>query len=303
MELDLQELKGQARDSMSQASPGFRTVTLVYILMTTGVSILLSLIPLPVSSQNEMGTGTIFINILYSLYAAVAGFGFTLWALWITRRLSPGLSALMQGFSVAGRVIWMKLMIYLRLVCFVMMFTIAISFGLMVLTPLFLLLARYPLVMLAVVYCLLFGGMWLFSLRYALAPYLLADHPDDGPIIPIRRSVALMRGWKRELFRLELSFLGWHLAVLVLTLLVQGGALWYFGVLDLAMPATMEAAAEMTVYCAAAIAHPLTVLATTVVTLPVLLWVKPYREVARAAFYDARLLVPQYPDRPMMPPV
>ena len=31
-----------------------------------------------------------------------------------------------------------------------------------------------------------------------MAPYLLADRPDDGPTAPIYRSVALMRGWKME---------------------------------------------------------------------------------------------------------
>ena len=33
--------------------------------------------------------------------------------------------------------------------------------------------------------------------------------PDDGPAAPIFRSAALMRGWKWDLFKLELSFLGW----------------------------------------------------------------------------------------------
>lgn len=301
MEIDLMELKSQARASMAQTDPGFRTVTLVYILMTTGVAFLLSMIPFPVDRNTGMSFASLFVTILYNLYAAVVGFGFTLWGLWTVRRLNPGMSSLTQGFSVSGRVIWMKLMIFLRLMCFFMVLTFGLSFLMVLAIPV--MLAQAPLLSLGLVYGILFAALWGFSLRYALAPYLLADHPDDGPVAPIRRSVVLMQGWKWELFRLELSFLGWHLLILALRLLVWGLALWQFGVLDMGAPATVEEVSRLAVYCASAIQHPLTVLASTVVTLPVLLWLMPYLETTRAGFYDARLQVPQYPERPMMPPV
>ena len=41
-----------------------------------------------------------------------------------------------------------------------------------------------------------------------MAPYLLLDRPELGPGAAVRDSVVLMKGWKWELFKLDLSFLG-----------------------------------------------------------------------------------------------
>ena len=114
MGIDRKTLKRQAREAMGLPRPGFRTVTLVYILMTSGVSILFSLIPLPAGSDYAPGTATIFLSLFLFLYDTVVDFGYTLWALWANRRLNPGPGALLQGFSVAGRVILMRLLILLR---------------------------------------------------------------------------------------------------------------------------------------------------------------------------------------------
>ena len=45
--------------------------------------------------------------------------------------------------------------------------------------------------------------------RYALAPYLMAEHPEMGVMEAISQSKALMRGNKWRLFCLQLSFIGW----------------------------------------------------------------------------------------------
>ena len=73
------------------------------------------------------------------------------------------------------------------------------------------------------------GSVSYTHLRYALTYYLLADHPDHGAAAAVRRSVELTRGWKWELFKLDLSFLGWELLDLLLytlalvLVLAQGG--------------------------------------------------------------------------------
>lgn len=79
----------------------------------------------------------------------------------------------------------------------------------------------------------LIAGIMIFSywvsLRYALAYYLLADHPDYGAFAAVRRSVELTRGWKWEMFKLAFSFIGWELldlllySLALLLVLVQGG--------------------------------------------------------------------------------
>ncbi len=71
--------------------------------------------------------------------------------------------------------------------------------------------------------------------RYRLATYVMADAPETGVNVAIRRSREIMKGRKMELFSLELSYVGWHLAVnlaqmLLLTMLgsVLGMALGMF---------------------------------------------------------------------------
>ncbi len=47
------------------------------------------------------------------------------------------------------------------------------------------------------------------SYRYAMAPFIQADHPEYTPMESINASKELMYGHKFELFCLQLSFIGW----------------------------------------------------------------------------------------------
>ena len=47
------------------------------------------------------------------------------------------------------------------------------------------------------------------TLRYAMAPYILAEHPEMTPMQALDHSKYLMDGKKLDLFLLELSFIGW----------------------------------------------------------------------------------------------
>ena len=47
--------------------------------------------------------------------------------------------------------------------------------------------------------------------RYAMVPYLMAEHPDMSVSQAFERSKAMMNGHKGELFLLHLSFIGWWL--------------------------------------------------------------------------------------------
>lgn len=49
--------------------------------------------------------------------------------------------------------------------------------------------------------------------RYALTPYLLAEHPEMGVLDAIRESGRLMKGNKWRMFCLDFSFIGWALLV------------------------------------------------------------------------------------------
>ena len=302
MEIDRRALKRQARERMALTDPKFWVVALAYIAMTTGVAWLFSLVPTPGTGSSPVpfiDTVQIFLQLLLILYQTVVQFGLCLWALWTWRQLDPGVSSLMQGFSVAGRVLLMELSILFRTLGWYFPVALALSVPFtMVLVGVGDYGTRWIFVLLFVI-CL-FIALYAISLRYALAPYLLADRPDDGFSIPILRSVELMRGWKMELFKLELSFIGWELINLALSSSVLLLCLSRAGLLTpeaILMETWLDQLTDV-IYSAP------TVILRTLVTVPVSLWLIPYRSVSEAGFYDARLMTAQ--DRlqlPEMPPL
>ena len=56
MEIDRKELKRQARERMGLTDPKFWVVALAYLAMTTGVSWVISLIPLPAGDASIIGS-------------------------------------------------------------------------------------------------------------------------------------------------------------------------------------------------------------------------------------------------------
>ncbi|MBQ6893533.1 MAG: DUF975 family protein [Clostridia bacterium] len=50
---------------------------------------------------------------------------------------------------------------------------------------------------------------------YSMAPYILAENPEMGPLDAIRKSKEMMDGHKGDLFGLHISFIGWFLLTIV----------------------------------------------------------------------------------------
>jgi uncharacterized membrane protein len=78
----------------------------------------------------------------------------------------------------------------------------------------------------------LLTGLWMLllivpgivkALAYSMAFYIMRDNPDIEPLDAIDKSQVMMKGHKRQLLLLELSFIGWCFLVL-LTLGI--GLLW-----------------------------------------------------------------------------
>ena len=285
MEIDRRELKRQAREAMGLPRPSFRVVALLYILMTTGVNLGVYLITdLTIDPASGFSQTGFFLSQLTLLYRLVAGFGFQLWCLWAFRRQEPGAGSLLQGFSIWGRVLWMYLLIALRV--YLILFAVLAAAALLI-PPVGVLFAAYPQTAgrLLGMSQILQPWIWAVMLRYSLAPYLLADRPEDGASAAVRRSVAMMRGFKWELAKLELSFLGWELLTVLLSELVTGALLVRAGLLPLLHAGDLEGC--MALAAAVSGSTPAYFL-VSLVTLPVSLWLLPYRGVARAGFYTAR---------------
>ena len=310
MEIDRKELKSRAREAMSLTRPKFWVVSLTYLLLTVGASLVVGLLPF------EGPLSALFLTLFLLMFRLVVDFGMDLWSLWTSRRLDPGLDSLIQGFSVAGRVVMLNIGIYARVFCWTWLAVMAIAMLLPVslLTGSMTVAAVVSLLTLVLVYV----AVWAITYRYSLAPYLLADRPDDGSGPAIRRSVELMRGWKFELFKLEFSFLGWYVLQYLLSGLALLALLWHGGFLTLIAdlsPADLSALvsgyishsqgvavntldllphlADALILFTDTLGSTAASLVTQLVTLPVLVYLTPYLSVARAEFYNARLLLQQ----------
>lgn len=285
MKIDRRALKARAREAMRRTSPSFWAVALLYLLLTTGVQSALSLL----ASVLPGGSSWVFLNVLFFLYSMVLQFGLRLWSLWAWRGLDPGAGSLIQGFSIPGRVVVMELLILLRILGWTIGFAILLS-------PFLMLLTASP-----VLYWIALGAisvlLMIVMLRYSMAPYLLADRPDDGASLAIRRSVAMMHRRAWELFKLQLSFLGWQLINWALStgvflfLCAQAGLFQ--------APAGME---SLLLYqsVSGSLAN---VALSGLVTLPLSLWLLPYQEVAQAGFYEEVRQTGPAPGAPEMPPL
>ena len=269
MEIDRKQIKQQARESMLLAKPSFWVVTLVYMLMTTGVSII---------ADFSDGTLGLFLTIAITMYSWVVGFSYRLWAIWTVRRLEPGLGSLMEGFSVAGRVIMLESSILVRTLGWT--FMMAIPAGFLLVFSMTTNLLGYFLVI-----GLLSIAVSIITLRYSMAAYVLADYPDLGPSYALHQSVQLTRGWIGELVKLHLSFIGWYILSTVLSFAGMVVGALVSGGITVAALLTPDGFAQLPTVLSAGIPS----LLGTLLALPVTLYLTPYIEVTMAQFYDARI--------------
>ena len=234
------EAKMRAKFSMRGAYPHPMLVSLVFFLMTSGVTLVVELLvrnPFTMFYQDFLlyvsagydpvevlqylnfsgagGTLYIFLTILLSLYSTVVGAGYYSYSLRLARNEQPGYRNLLDGFYMVGRVILMYILQYIFVFLWTLLgmipYTVVLILGAVLLSP--------GLIVLAIV--LLVAGMIFgvaMSYRYRLAIYFLLDNPGMGPLASITASKNAMKGWKWSLFVLDLSFLGW----LILSLFTFG---------------------------------------------------------------------------------
>lgn len=292
MEIDRTALKQQAREAMRLPQPSFWKVTLVFLLLSSGVNWLSDLLAASLSAGTGLQTPALFLSILFALYSAIISFGYQLWCLWTYRRQNPGLGALFQGFSIAGRVLWMQIIIMVQ--------TFLFCIPLVLLSTLFLFGNSYPIFAMLVAVPIVVAAMIAFTYRFALAPYVLADNPDAGASLAIRRSAELMRGWKWELVKLYLSFWGWYALI----------ALIYALVFLICSSIHVAAGIDLSGGVMGAVGgvyasqnDPIVYGITALLSLPLSLWLQPYLGVTLAGFYDNRIRLAQQQAADEMPPV
>ena len=226
------EAKMQAKASMRQTSPSPILVTLVYLLLTAGLVWLLNLVlfdPVSIVMDDllagytleeslsyliwEYGTGLTAVGVvqlLIAIYRTIMGFGYRSYALRLARNERPSFSNLFDGFAKFLRVLWMNILIgiftSLWTFIFVVPAVILVVVAVVIQENPYFVLGVYSLAVIAAV-----AAMLIVRLRYRLAEYFLLDDPSCTAREAIRRSKRAMKGWKMELFILDLSFIGWEL--------------------------------------------------------------------------------------------
>lgn len=298
MPINRRTLKSQARDALRSAAPSAVLMTLVYFLLTTGVSRAAGLfVDNPFLRYAELvnqgidpsraigvalaGAGMLglFLTILLSIYNMVVDFGYLCWCL-NTSRSQPGeLGDLIGGFSMPGRVILLQLVLAAYyLLWYFAIFIPALLLGLIAMM-------FDPFLGTFMLAGVLMGALALYVwriLRYSLAPLCLADDPEAGVGAAIRRSRALMEGNCGSYLLLRLSFFGWYLLLALIDLaaagivlaVVGGPALWA-GLMG----------GEFTQLRAILYGGVMSAV-LNVVEIPLMLWLYPYISVTKSRFYS-----------------
>lgn len=294
---DRPALKAEARRAMRTMRPRPMLVTLLYLFLTTGLNALVGIrvsdpITLfmqltdqgltPVNAMlvmlSDIGPVGLFLHLLVALFGTVLSFGYSRWALTVSRGEKAAVSDLVHGFSMVGKVLGLSILLLLCELMLSIFFAMAAQL-------IMLLFFRIPVLNMLALFVLSFAAALipqLIMLRYTMSAYCLLDDPQSGAFQAMRRSRHLMRGHIGDLLLLYLSFAGWLLLAVALALAAT---------LCTAIPigyalSTPDAGTTAFIYC---------IIPTAVSLLSLLLlalWVVPYFTITQCKFYD-RLPRPQ----------
>ena len=198
--LDRPYLKQQAKGLLQVSKPSALLVGGVYVALGAVVSFLSSRLigvsyevmeralrfysagqyeyALSVLTAAQPSASSWLINLALELVMLIVGVGFTIFILNTVRGTGPALGNLLDGFGFPFRI----LLLHLVMGVFVALWSLL----------------------------LVIPGI-IASYRYSMAVYVLIDHPDYGVMECIRESKRITDGHKKELFLLDVSFLGWLL--------------------------------------------------------------------------------------------
>lgn len=202
MTLDRPALKLRAKEIIRDSKPSAIAVGVVYLILCIVINMLSArLMGLNISTSEMQNYMTYFsqgnydaalqyiermqppagshaIDLLLSIVRSVAEAGFIIFLLNTIRSAQPCFGNLLDGFGFVFRIIVLNFLIALFVALWSML--------------------------------LIVPGI-VAAYRYSQAIYILVDDPTKSPMQCIRESKHMMVGHKFELFKLNLSFLGWHL--------------------------------------------------------------------------------------------
>ncbi len=294
MKIDRKTLKSSARLALRrQTGQSPWQVTALYLLLTGGSALALGLVSEnPVNRLVQMlrqsvaperalaltvaavGTVGLFANILLMVVRLVIDIGYASWGLRVNRGEKTSAAALLDGFSMVGRVLLLNVSVAVLSLCwyvviFLPLISLAVSAAFLpgggVLVPL-----------------LITAGFVVFGLcvlRYAMAEFCLLDEPEKGVLFALRASRLLMRGRSVEYAMLILSFFGWYLLGFTASWVVESAAIVALGGMSAVLSGNVQQVLQLS-------SHPVVVFAAALAGWLVSLWLQPYLTVTQAGYYD-----------------
>jgi len=181
--IDRAALKARAKELMRSAKVSAVKMSFLYfgiVFLMALALIIVALVNAFGHRSNAMVLPLLFLVILIVLVDVVLSAGYTCYCLGVWRGEEMPYSSLFDGFSFAGKVIGLQLVMALFIYLWSLLFVIP---GIV---------AMY---------------------RYSFAMYNLCLNPKLGIMEALELSKQQTRGYKMQLFVLELSFIGWALLV------------------------------------------------------------------------------------------
>ena len=201
LQIDRAETKRRAKEVMRGAKPSIIVASLIYVVLAivigalslrlTGVSseTLSKMMELSgngnaeaalnLMSRSMPDTGPAIIDLLLRVALRVVEIGFVMFVMNTVRQTGADLGNLLDGFGILPRLLLLLLLEYIIISLLSLLFLIP--------------------------------GV-IASYQYRFAVYLLLDHPEMSPVDCLRESRYMTKGYKMQLFTLDLSFILWILA-------------------------------------------------------------------------------------------
>ena len=219
MRIDRRQLKQEARVAMGSARPKPYWVCLVYMVIIVLLEILSSSINGTIDAYKQMIMGARMgvltyveptpmggmtgwiLDVALQIMGAVIAVGFVLYALRIWRHVRASVGDLFDGFGVFFRAVWIQLLPSLLVGLWSMLYAFPAAVLVVMTRQSWWMLVLLPLLAPAV----------MASYSYRLATYVMLDRPELGGFQCVAVSRDMMRGHRWELFKLDMSFIGWGL--------------------------------------------------------------------------------------------
>ena len=187
--IDRAALKAQTREHLQTAQVSPKGMTALYCICLFLLSLMEALFPGPELVST-------FLSILTTLAGWILAAGFALYCMDIRRRERSEYAVLFDGFSFTGKIIALNIVINLFVFLWSMLFV--------------------------------FPGIIAYY-RYSFALYNLYEDPEIDIMEALNLSKRQTQGYKMELFKLDLSYMGWILLSILPSLFFTSQAILTLG--------------------------------------------------------------------------